>query len=362
MNMKNYESTYKKFGDENLSIAERVQNRIDNGEDINGRLFYDICNATPKELSWDLFYKIIETPQEKETGYWLSAKVASILLTPIISKQFIKNKNDRVHENVNEDFMNECIMEIARVLPDFDKEKSHFPNFIAPYIKQVGYVHGNDLSVYMANKTGFRVFSQDALSNKLTGEDDQSKDPYFNTPSDANLEEEVNKREGLRRSGLFSSIVVEKSLSGKDEREKRKLAVANSREYSRAMSLCKSITETSKELDDGATAEIGGISFNRDTSNEIVAQIKSSASYMSKSVENDKRKTLINATIWKKFLGGIPSYPEKILDAMSQEIADVINTEKEETIQRVTNNISENDSLTVDGCKDEMYDDEREDF
>ena len=362
MNMKNYESTYKKFGDENLSIAERVQNRIDNGENISGRLFYDICNATPKELSWDLFYQIIETPQEKETGYWLSAKVASILLTPIISKQFIKNKNDRVHENVNEDFMNECIMEIARVLPDFDKEKSHFPNFIAPYIKQVGYVHGNDLSVYMANKTGFRVFSQDALSNKITGEDDQSKDPYFNTPSDANLEEEVNKREGLRRSGLFSSIVVEKSLSGKAEREKHRLAITNSKEYSRAMALCKSITESAKALDEGATAEIGGISFNKDTSNEIVSRIKSSASAMSKSVENDKKKTLVNATIWKKFLGGIPSYPEKILDAMAQEITDINNIEKERTNQEMVSEAPENDFPEEDIYENEMYDDEREDY
>ena len=326
--MNTYEPNYTRNNDKNLSLEERLQNVIDSGNTIDERLYYDISQASSKDLSWDLFYKLIDIPQEKNGGYWLSAIVASTLLKPIISKQFFKNQNDRVKENVDEDFLNDCIIEIARVIPGFDKSKSQFPNYIHPYIMQVGYVHGNDLSVYLSKKTGIRVFSQNALTANA-GEDNQQKDPYYNSASDYKIEEEVEKREKVRRSELFRAIVVEKALSGSKDQEKRGKAIESQRTYSKAMRLVKEITSATKSLSDGEELCIDGKSITNENKDEIVAEMKDLANNSKKAISNDKTKTLINATIWKKFLGGIPTYPESVLEEMIDEVSGKDSYEEE---------------------------------
>lgn len=325
-----YESTYTEPQNNSLSFMDRLQEHIDTNTALDERLYYDISTASRKELSWELFYKLLELPQERDRGYWLSAIVASTLLKPIISKQFFKNQNDRVKENVDEDFLNDCIIEIARVIPGFDKSKSQFPKYIAPYIMQMAYVHGNDLSVYLSKKKGIRVFSQNALAESL-GEDNQQKDPYFNSASDYKIEEEVEKREKVRRSQLFKAIVIEKALSDPKDQEKRGKAIENERAYARAMRLAKEISSASKTLSDGEEINIDGFSVTCENKNEIVAQIKDIANTnkKAKAISDDKTKTLINATIWKKFLGGIPSYPESVLEDMISEVASRNNKEEE---------------------------------
>lgn len=312
----------------NTSLLERLKQTISEEKPIDEKLYYDISTASSKDLSWDLFYTLVDSQQEKNSGYWLSAIVASTLLKPVISKQFFKNQNDRVKENVDEDFLNDCIMEIARVIPGFDKAKSQFPNYITPYIMQVGYVHGNDLSVYLSKKTGIRVFSQNALTANA-GEDNQQKDPYYNSASDYKIEEEVEKREKVRRSDLFRAIVIDKALSGPKEKEKRETAIESKRTYAKAMNLVKEINNATKGLSDGEVISISGMTITNDNKDEVINQVKERVNSSKKAISNDKTKTLVNATIWKKFLGGIPSFPESVLEDMIDEVSSQYSKEEE---------------------------------
>lgn len=302
---------YAKIGNEDLSLEQRVADAIER-KDLGYRLYHDLFVARRDDLTWNTFYSLLEIPSEKENGYWLSAKVASTLLGPVISKQFYKNQNARVSERVEDDFLSEVIMEIARVIPNYSREKSEFPNYIKLYIKQCGYVHNKDYSVYLQKKKNIRVFSQNNLaeeSSRKEGSNSSSPDGYAQVASAVTIEEEIDRKEKYRKSTIFYNVVVQKAFS--DENEKRNYAEA---EKIRLKQDKIRLLRMSDEDDNNK---------ERTTENKvkILALEEDVNTSKSKNVLNkDMQNTIVNACIWKKFLGGVESYEDKFFEKIAEAI------------------------------------------
>lgn len=298
------EQNYSKFGNEELSLQARVNDAAARGE-LGYRLYQDLFSAKRDDLNWDIFYSLLEIPSERETGYWLSAKVASLLLGPAISIQFYKNQNARINERVEEDFLSEVIMEIARVIPNYNREKSEFPNFIKLYIKQCGYVHNKDYSVYLQKKKNIRVFSQNSLSGDGKEENQSSKDGYSRVASTVTIEDELEKKENNRKSAIFNHIVVRKAFSSEeDKRIHSKVEyLLNRKDESRLLR----ITDKDNKSED-----------NIEKIKEIELELDDEKN--KKDMEDDLQKTIINACIWSKFLGGVESYDNMFIDKVVEAV------------------------------------------
>jgi len=296
------EAVYSRFGNEHLSLEERTKDAAERGC-IGEILYYDLFNAKRDDLTWDTFYNLLEMPEEKEKGYWLASKIASTLLGPTISNQFYKNQNARISERMEDDFLSEVIMEIARVIPNYSREKSEFPNFIRLYIKQCGYVHNKDYSVYLQKKKGIRIFSQGNLTDNK--EEQTSKDSFEKIASSITIEDIIEQKEERRKNAVFTNVVIQKVFSNQEDRST----------HSNAQKLLSLRDE----------ARLLRMTDRDNKSNENEKRIKSIEKMLEhptskNTIESDTDKTIVNACLWKKFLGGVDSYGSMFLDKVADEI------------------------------------------
>ena len=304
------EENYSKFGNEDEPLDVRVHAAVERGE-LGYILYNDLFNAKRESLNWNVFYDLLKIPSEKKDGYWLSAKIASILLGPAISIQFFKNQNARVNERVDEDFTSEVIMEIARVIPNYDRNKSEFPNYAKLYIKQCGYVYNKDYSVYLQKKKNIRIFSQNSISENAKEENSNSgsKDCYSQVASSTTIEDEIDRIETNRRDAVFNHIVIRKAFSSEEDKKLHADAeqLMNLKDEARLLR----ITDRDNKSDE-----------HRDRVSDIETILENETS--KKTLTSDMEKTIVNACIWSKFLGGVDSYDEmffsKVVDAMEKEV------------------------------------------
>ena len=304
------EKNYSKFGNEEESLDTRVHDAVKRGE-LGYILYNDLFNAKREALNWDIFYNLLKIPSEEKDGYWLSAKIASTLLGPAISIQFFKNQNARVNERVDEDFTSEVIMEIARVIPNYDRSKSEFPNYAKLYIKQCGYVYNKDYSVYLQKKKNIRIFSQNSISENTKEENSNggSKDCYSQVASSTTIEDEIDRIEINRRDAIFNHIVIRKAFSSEEDKKLHADAeqLMNLKDEARLLR----ITDRDNKNEDHS---------NRVSDIEAILENETSK----KTLASDMEKTIVNACIWSKFLGGVDSYDEmffsKVVDAMEKEV------------------------------------------
>ena len=304
------EENYSKFGNEDEPLDVRVHAAVERGE-LGYILYNDLFNAKREALNWNVFYDLLKIPSEKKDGYWLSAKIASILLGPAISIQFFKNQNARVNERVDEDFTSEVIMEIARVIPNYDRNKSEFPNYAKLYIKQCGYVYNKDYSVYLQKKKNIRIFSQNSISENAKEENSNSgsKDCYSQVASSTTIEDEIDRIVTNRRDAVFNHIVIRKAFSSEEDKKLHADAeqLMNLKDEARLLR----ITDRDNKSDE-----------HRDRVSDIETILENETS--KKTLTSDMEKTIVNACIWSKFLGGVDSYDEmffsKVVDAMEKEV------------------------------------------
>lgn len=284
---------------------------------LTERLYSDIFYARREDLCWDIFYHLIDLQSEKDNGFWLSARVATTLLAPIISMQFYKNQNARVNERVEDDFSSEVLMTIADMIPKYDKTKAQFPHYINLYICQCGYVHNKDSSVYMQRKKGIRIFSQDSISEKMNDGQGQ-KDSYSNIAGSTSIEDEVERREIMRKNAVFSNVVIKKTFSCEKDRidhhNAEKLAELKDEARLLKMSADENVAANSERI--------------RDIENYLDEDSNK------KLLREDWNKTITNATIWAKFLGGVESYDglffEKIVEEIERKETERTETEREQ--------------------------------
>lgn len=293
------------FGNESESLAVRVKDASERGF-LGERLYSDLCLAKREQLDWNIFYSLLELPSEKEGGYWLSTKVAATLLEPAILAQFVQNQNARINERVEDDFLSEVIMEIQRVIPMYDKKKSEFPNYIKLYIKQCGYVHNKDASVYLQKRKGIRVFSQ----NRIAGDGKEngrasSADGFANVAAATTVEEEIEKKEAKRNSAIFSAVVEHKALSSQEDKALHKKA----RQLRRLKDKERLLRITDKKKDSPG---------NRHRIEQIERILTDPANR--KTLDSDWKNTIVGACIWSKFLGGAESHGEAFLNKISDMI------------------------------------------
>lgn len=288
------------------TLDERVSEWVKSNRELPCSLEHDLCNAKRKELTWNIFYNLYESDYDKNNKWWLSAKVATALLAPIIAAQFYKNQNCRVSEVLEDDFTSEALVMIQQAMPNYDRSKSQFPKFISLYIKQVGYVHNKDASTYEQKKTGIRVFSQNAITN--TSSENTSIDPFYNTASEFNLEDEIMKRDGQERDFIFKKVVIDKCYSEGEEKSERAKAqgIENGKRYAEKI-IAKYPGKEKQECIRKSYHEM----FNSAESDGIV--------------ERDDINTKINTAIWSKFLGGVPNpnyegfFMNKIKETLANE-------------------------------------------
>lgn len=282
----------------NAHLLEQIKIAKEKGE-VSDKLYNEILLADKKDLSWEMFYELIEIKSEQQSGYWASAYVATHLLEPAIAMQFYKNQNARVKENVNEDFTSEVLMEIQRVIPNYDPTKSQFPYFINLYVKQVGYTHNKDTSVYMQKTKGIRIFSTNSIT-KETDDNGKNNDGYSNMASNYSIEEEIEKKEAARRNAIFNQVVVKKAFSSKESQQNHRIVEVISNKK-----IERNLQKMSVDKDD-----------------EIISRLDDEISILESSdaPEKDMDETIINATIWYKFLGGIGSYDDIFLNKIQAEL------------------------------------------
>lgn len=282
-------------------VAEAVEKNA-----VDERLYIELFQSKREGLDWDIFYQLLEIPSEKESGYWLSAKVASTLLGPVISKQFFKNANARISEKMEDDFLSEVIMEIQRVIPNYDKNKSHFPHYIQLYIQQCGYVHNKDCSVYIQKNKGFRIFSQQNMTNNKGSDDNQksSADGYENVADVSTIEKEVEEKEIKRQNSIFNNVVIKKFYS-KENQETRE-----------NIDRLKNIRDELKILKQYDKNNVTQETLNLIKEKEKELNKKENRELL----ENDMQKTIVNACYWKKFLGGISKYEDLFIDSILKDI------------------------------------------
>lgn len=301
------EENYSKFGNEEKSLEERVKDAAERGE-IGYRLYQDLFSARREDLNWETFYTLLDIPSEKENGYWLSAKVASTLLGPTISIQFFKNQNARINERVDEDFLSEVIMEIRRVIPNFDRSKSEFPNYAKLYIKQCGYVHNKDYSVYLQKRKNIRVFSQNSISENNKDDNTSSQDGYSKIASSGTIEEEIEKKEIKRKNAIFNQVVVNKMFSSTEDQK-----------------IHADVQQLFELKDEARLLRMTDRDNKTNTHQQRIADIENMLENETskKAINNDLEKTFVNACLWTKFLGGVDSYDNlffsKVVDAIDKE-------------------------------------------
>lgn len=302
------EKNYAKFGNEEKTLSIRVRDAINNNRRLGERLWYDLYNARREDLDWDIFYNLIELPEEKESGFWLSARVATTLLGPIISMQFYKNQNARMNERPEDDFASEVLMEIARVIPRYDKSKAQFPHYISLYVHQCGYVHNKDSSVYLQKKKGIRIFSQNSLAGDGKEDGGTSADSYSQVAGMTSIEEEVESKEALRKSAVFNNVVIKKAFSGEHERKIH----ADVEQLMVLKDEARLLRMSNKE---------GECPENTERILNIEKLLEDAESKVK--ITDDWDKTVINATLWVKFLGGVESFDnlfiDKVIGALENE-------------------------------------------
>lgn len=307
-------------------LLQRVRECNENNHPIDYKLHVDLANATGKNLSWDIFYEILKTPQEAETGYWNATNVASALLMPVIRKMYNSNRNNRINESVNEDFLSNVKMAIQECIPGFDKDLSHFPNYIKLYIAHVGYTYNKDSSPYMEKTTGIRIFSQNAISDNSQPSKDAnySKDPYANTKSNFKIEEELEKRDKLRNSSLFSNMVIRKRSLNDSEHEQGFLNAAEAKAKKEKLLLdMDRITKWTEKHNSDDVIKINGEEYTKKEAKEYVARVtKEKIEKYDKIIDQDFNQTIINASYWKLFLGGFTNFPERVKEDIVREIND----------------------------------------
>lgn len=286
-----------------MSFLSEIQTAAENNRPLSERLRHNIFNAGAEDLDWDIFYALIELPEERESGFWLSAKVATVLLKPTISMQFYKNQNARVNERVDEDFTSDVLMEIARVIPRYNKDKSQFPRFIQLYICQAGYVHNKDSSVYLQKKKGIRIFSQDSHAENT--ESRNAGDSYARVADTLSIEDEVERKEILRKTMIFNNAVVKKNFSDMEVRRNR-----------------ADVEQLLLLKDEARLLKLSSAEERTDANSERIADIERLlADSESKSkIDDDWNKTIVNAAIWAKFLGGVESFDNLFLDKISEAV------------------------------------------
>lgn len=284
------------------SLSARVAEWIKSDKEMPYSLEYDLCEAKRRDLTWDMFYDIYESKYDKEHKWWYASKAATALLAPIIAAQFYKNQNGRISEVLEEDFTSEVLIMVQQAMPNYDRSKSQFPKFIGLYIKQVGYVHNKDASIYEQKKTGFRVFSQNAITSGDSG--NTAVDPFYNTASEFNMDEEVIKRDEQERDSIFKKIVVEKYYSKGEEKNIRIKAqgIDKGKKYAEKI-IAKYPGKEKQECIRKNYHEM----FNSAESDGII--------------ERDNTNTKINTAIWSKFLGGVPSYEGFFMDKINETLS-----------------------------------------
>lgn len=307
-------------------LLQRVRECNENHHPIDYKLHVDLANAKGKDLSWDIFYEILKTPQEAETGYWNATNVASALLMPVIRKTYNSSRNNRINESVNEDFLSNVKLAIQECIPGFDKELSHFPNYIKLYIAHVGYTYNKDSSPYMERTTGFRMYSQNAISDNSQANKDSnySKDPYAQTKSTFKIEDEIEKREKLKNSSLFSNMVIRKrSLNDENHEQNFRDALEAKARKEKLLIDMDRITKWTEKHKPDDTITIHGEEYTKKEAKEYIAKIaKEEIEKCDKIIDEDFNQTIINASYWKLFLGGFTNFPEKIKEEVVREMSE----------------------------------------
>ena len=295
-----------------LAFLSQINEALSTGQPLSPRLRDELLIAKAEDLDWDIFYALIDLPEEQESGYWVSARVAAVLLKPAISMQFYKNQNARVNENVDEDFTTDVLMVISSVLPKYDKTKAQFPRFIQLYICQAGYVHNKDSSVYLQKKKGIRIFSQDSYAE---GTDNQnSGDSYSKVSDSLSIEDEVERKESLRKTMVFNNAVIKKAFSGKEMQK-------NHADVEQLLLL----------KDEARLLKLSALEEQSDANTERIASIERmlADSESKNKIELDWEHTITNAAIWAKFLGGVGSFDNLFIDKISEAV-EKENAEREE--------------------------------
>lgn len=297
-----------------IEFLERVNKCVCENEPISERLACDLMMAKKEDLNWDIFYTILDIPQEAETGYWNAANVASTLLLPIIRTKFYYNKNDRINENAEEDFLSEVKIAIRDCIPNFDKSVSHFPNYVKLYIEHVGYVHNKDSSPYLQKKNGIRVFSQEAYKS--------DGDAYSQIKSEFRIEEEYEKKEKIRSSNVFSAFCINKKALGEDYLQNHKDALEAKAKREKLIHATNRIV---KAVDKGENILVNEKEVTKHNIKNIVDSTQKNVEQYDQVISSDFNQTIINASFWHMFLGGFASFPENVKNSVYENI----NTEKE---------------------------------
>lgn len=308
----------------NLNLLNRVKQCTESMSPIDYQLQYDLANAQRNELSWEVFYELLRNPLERESGYWNAVNVASTLLMPVIRNTFNSNKNIRINENVNEDFLSNVKLAIKECIPGFNKDLSQFPNYIKTYIMHVGYVYDKDSSPYMEKTTGIRIFSQNSISdNSQSGkEGSASIDPYAQTKSSFKIEEELDKREKARNSNLFSALVINKKSLGNSE-QSQNVQLAKLRKEA----LIKKTNHIFQQIEQNDFVNIDGEDITKSNVKSYLERTtKNDIKECNKIIEDDFNQTIVNASFWKLFLGGFTNFPDNV----KNEILNEFSTEKGE--------------------------------
>ena len=194
---------------EAIGLVSAILTETANGGPLSERTISAIANAPRSELSWDVFDALVESEYEKNTGFWFSAEVAAKLLSPIINKRGNVGTSRITYGN-QEDYVNECKMEIRKRISSYDREKSKFPVFIAPWLKQVAYNFGMDASPYIMKKKNIQVFLQSTLvSNKEAAEGTKDDFAGYSGSEMSGSAEEEYLREASRALGAGVGAILE---------------------------------------------------------------------------------------------------------------------------------------------------------
>lgn len=303
-----YEST----SQSNSGLFQQIEDCIASGNSISEKLAYDLMNAKRSQLSWELFYKILEVPGEAGSGYWNATNVACTLLMPVIRSTFLTAKNNRINEDVEEDFLSEVKMEIQKCIPGFDKNVSHFPNYVKTYILHAGYIHNKDSSTYMEKKKGIRIYSQNALQAQNGEEETTSADPYAQTKSSFLIEDKIEQKEKQRSSRMFSDVVVAKRILSDKDLQSYQNALSAREKREKLLHQTNKIIKSVEKLPHGASIDVNGTEVSKENLKSLIKERKDAIKSYDDIIRNDFEKTTINAAYWHMFLGGFASFPEAI--------------------------------------------------
>lgn len=305
----------------NRMLHQEINDCLTMQKPISEKLAYELMTAERKDLDWDLFYDVLDIPGEAESGYWNATTIASTLLMPIIKSTFLSNKNGRINEEIEEDFLSEARLAIQECIPSFDRDTSHFPNYVKVYISHVGYVHNKDSSPYLQKVRGIRVFSQQAFAEQNNvNEEFHNADAYSQVNSGFCVEDEFEKREKQKSSNIFSALVVNRKAFGEDSLSEHKNALIAKAKKEK---LIQQTTKIIKAVEKGENIQVNGEDITKENLKDLVMdKAKRDVAKYDKIIETDFNQTIINASYYQMFLGGFSSFPDVVKESVYRGIGD----------------------------------------